>query len=73
MYLELFLALSAMVLAVLAISVYYASYRKILAIVKGVGDVLSYTADALADDVLSREEAEEIIARLKKIRQLTGG
>jgi len=73
LYLEIFLALLAMVLAALAGSVYYASYRKILALVKGVGDILSYMADALADDVLSREEAEEIIARLKKIREFIGG
>lgn len=73
MYLEISLALLAMVLAAIAGSVYYASYRKVLALVKSVGDVLSYTADALADDVLSREEAEEIIARLKKIRELIGG
>jgi len=73
LYLEVFLALLAMVLAALAGSIYYASYRKVLALVKGIGDILSYMADALADDVLSREEAEEIIARLKKIRELIGG
>jgi len=73
LYLEIFIALLAMVLAAIAGSVYYASYRKVLALVKGVGDVLSYTADALADDALSKEEAEEIIARLKKIREFIGG
>jgi len=73
LYLEIFLALLAMVLAAIAGSVYYASYRRVLALVKGVGDVLTFVADALADDVLSREEAEEIVSRLKKIRELIGG